>query len=117
MVKVTLKPLAGASFIVECEGGEPVASLKTKIAATNPAFPIDGLVLIYKGAILSDDSTLDSSAYGKGLGQPWAQALFVLLPWQQQAPPCRSLLRRLQHRYNAAIRGSGTRPRCSSMLC
>ena len=63
-MKVTLKPLTGAGFQVDCEGSETVAALKAKVAAQGPAFPLEGLVLIYKGTILADDATIDSASYG-----------------------------------------------------
>ena len=63
-MKVSLKMVTGTTFQLDLDESLTIAETKGKIAETQgPNFPKDRQVLIYKGQVLKDETTLKDNSY------------------------------------------------------
>lgn len=61
-MKVSLKTVTGSAFELALDASNTIAEVKAKIAESQGAnFPKDRQMLIYKGQVLKDDTTLEAS--------------------------------------------------------
>ena len=94
-MKLKIKQLSGSTTELDIEGGDTVATAKTKVAALVSAPSTEGMKLVYKGKVLEDKQTITES------GCKDNDALIVVVPkavsggaaWSQMAPRLCALLR------------------------
>merc|ERR1719428_2106673 len=65
-MKISLKPLKGENFDVECEDAWTVADLKKKIGEMKPEFPVEQQKLIYAGKVLADATPVNECGIKDG---------------------------------------------------
>ena len=60
-MKLKIKQLSGSTTELDIEGGDTVATAKTKMAALVSAPSTEGMKLVYKGKVLEDKQTVTES--------------------------------------------------------
>uniref|UniRef100_A0A7S0RW17 Ubiquitin receptor RAD23 n=1 Tax=Pyramimonas obovata TaxID=1411642 RepID=A0A7S0RW17_9CHLO len=83
-MKVTLKTVAGVNFLVDVEPTDTIGTVKQKVEAEKGAadFPAKWLVIVYKGKVLKDETTV-----GENDVQEAPNGFMVILVQKPKAPP------------------------------